>query len=94
MSQIWQPDTEAEPVIVATKGAPEAIAELCHLSAEERGALTFAVNAMATGGLRLLGVARARFAGRPRPDTKGVSPSNFSVWSVWRIRCGRVCPTP
>jgi len=70
MSQIWQPDAEAERVVVAAKGAPEAIADLCHLSAADRDALTLAVNAMATGGLRTLGVARALFAGRAWPDTQ------------------------
>jgi len=70
MSQIWQPEAEARELIVAAKGAPEAIADLCHLSAADRAALTLAVNAMATGGLRVLGVARARFAGRTWPDTQ------------------------
>ena len=70
MSQIWQSDTETEPVIVAAKGAPEAIADLCHLTAEDREALTLAVNAMAMGGLRVLGVARAPFVGRTWPDTQ------------------------
>jgi P-type Ca2+ transporter type 2C len=70
MSQIWQPDAEAEQLIVAAKGAPEAIADLCQLNAADRAALTLAVNAMAAGGLRMLGVARARFAGRTWPDTQ------------------------
>jgi len=61
---------EAEEVIVAAKGAPEAIADLCHLSAADRDALTLAVNGMAAGGLRTLGVARARFAGQTWPDTQ------------------------
>src|SRR4029078_495751 len=66
MWQICQKDPEAEQVIVAAKGAPEAIADLCHLTAAERGALTLAVNAMATGGLRMLGVARHRLVTRAR----------------------------
>jgi Ca2+-transporting ATPase len=70
MSQMWQLDADADHVIVAAKGAPEAIADLCRLSAADRRALTLAVNAMATGGLRALGVASARFAGRTWPETQ------------------------
>ena len=37
MSRVWRSPDGSEYVIAA-KGAPEAIADLCHLSAEERGA--------------------------------------------------------
>ena len=70
MSQVWQRDAAAEDAVVAVKGAPEAIGDLCRLSAADRAALTLAVNTMATGGLRMLGVARARFSGRSWPATQ------------------------
>ena len=47
-----------EVYALATKGAPEAVADLCHLPAPERAAIARAVEAMAARGLRVLGVAR------------------------------------
>jgi Ca2+-transporting ATPase len=52
---------------VAAKGAPEAIFDLCHLDATTQARLNAAVEAMAAQGLRVLGVARARFAGDAWP---------------------------
>ncbi len=54
---------DAHPVqstqyLLATKGAPEAVADLCHLSPDARAALQRQVEAMAERGLRVLGVAR------------------------------------
>jgi P-type Ca2+ transporter type 2C len=68
-SHVWQADGRQD-FIIAAKGAPEAIADLCHLGAADRAELTRAVDQMATEGLRILGVARARFAGRAWPDTQ------------------------
>ncbi|CDW93647.1 MULTISPECIES: cation-translocating P-type ATPase [Thiomonas] len=47
-----------EVYALATKGAPEAVADLCHLPAPERAAIAREVEAMAARGLRVLGVAR------------------------------------
>jgi Ca2+-transporting ATPase len=47
-----------DKVILATKGAPEAIADLCHLAPEERASLARDVVQLAAQGLRVLGVAR------------------------------------
>ncbi|MEG8222860.1 cation-translocating P-type ATPase [Sphingomonas sp. HH69] len=59
MSNVWQaPDPEAA-CTVAAKGAPEAIAALCHLSPDERARLKAAVDTMALRGMRVLGVATA-----------------------------------
>ena len=58
MTQVWhRPDTSAP--LVASKGAPEAIARLCGLADSEISALRQAVDAMAADGLRVLGVAAA-----------------------------------
>jgi Ca2+-transporting ATPase len=62
MSNVWRSDDPAHPVHVAAKGAPEAIAELCRLSAEERSALEQGAQAMAQRGIRVLGVAAADIA--------------------------------
>jgi Ca2+-transporting ATPase len=58
MTQVWhRPDTKE--LLVASKGAPEAIAGLCGLAELEISALRRAVDAMAADGLRVLGVAAA-----------------------------------
>jgi P-type Ca2+ transporter type 2C len=50
--------------IVATKGAPEAIADLCHLPEADRKSLARQAEIMADRGLRVLGVAKARHSAR------------------------------
>jgi len=59
VTHIWQPDVTRQEFIVAAKGAPEAIAGLCRLDDARRTALTQSLDAMASAGLRVLGVARA-----------------------------------
>jgi Ca2+-transporting ATPase len=70
MSQVWQANVGRPELMVAAKGAPEAIAELCHLNAARRARLTQSVDAMAAEGLRVLGVARASFAGPMLPEAQ------------------------
>jgi Ca2+-transporting ATPase len=48
-------------LLVACKGAPEAIAELCRLDAHEKSQLLGAAAELASSGLRVLAVARAQF---------------------------------
>ena len=60
MSRVWRSPDRSEHVIAA-KGAPEAIADLCHLTEEETRALDRRITALASKGRRVLGVARARF---------------------------------
>ena len=60
LSQVWKSPT-GEKYVIAAKGAPEAIVDLCHLT-PEAAQITFAsVSSMAHDGLRVLGVARAYF---------------------------------
>jgi P-type Ca2+ transporter type 2C len=74
VTQVWNaPDCKGE-LLVAAKGAPEAIASLCRLSAKERQLMSKAVNEMAGEGLRMLGVARAVFTGKSLPK----SPRSFA----------------
>jgi P-type Ca2+ transporter type 2C len=56
MSNIWEEDGD---FLIAAKGAPEAIAALCDLSAAETKKMTQAVDDMAAQGIRVLGVATA-----------------------------------
>jgi Ca2+-transporting ATPase len=44
--------------VLAAKGAPEAIADLCHLNPQQRAVMQQQIKAMAERGLRVLGVAR------------------------------------
>ncbi len=59
MSHVWQGDGQPHH-IVAAKGAPEAIIDLCHLSEAEARAIEQVAAEMADQGLRVLGVARAK----------------------------------
>ena len=61
MSNVWR-SPDGTDYVVAAKGAPEAIADLCHLDASSMQDLSVQVNAMAAEGLRILGVARAAFS--------------------------------
>ena len=60
MSQVWK-SPNGSNYVLATKGAPEAIADLCHLSAERVKEIGAQVAVMAESGLRVLGVARGDF---------------------------------
>lgn len=68
MTRVFASD-EPNVHLLATKGAPEAVADLCHLDAARRDAIRRQVEAMAERGLRVLGVARGRWKGvAPAPD--------------------------
>ena len=58
MSHVWQ-SANGEQYEIAAKGAPEAIADLCHFTPAQQQVLAAQVSAMATQGLRVLGVAKA-----------------------------------
>jgi P-type Ca2+ transporter type 2C len=61
LSHVWR-SPDASRYVIAAKGAPEAIADLCHLGPDQRAALTEQVEAATSGGLRVLAVARASFS--------------------------------
>ncbi|NVO18841.1 MAG: cation-translocating P-type ATPase [Bacteroidetes bacterium] len=54
--------------IIATKGAPEAIFDLCHLEKKEKQRLLGAVGLLAKDGLRVLGVAKAKINTKGLPE--------------------------
>ena len=54
--------------IIATKGAPEAIFDLCHLDEKSRTRLSLAVEKLATDGLRVIGVAKAKINEEGLPE--------------------------
>jgi len=67
LSYVWE-SNDSLKYVIAAKGAPEAIFELCHLSAAEKEKLLFHVQEMANRGLRLLGVAKASFQDDSLPE--------------------------
>jgi Ca2+-transporting ATPase len=70
MSHAWQTAPDRPDYLIATKGAPEAVADLCRLDSGARDALKRAVDAMATDGLRVLAVARSSRPTRALPDSQ------------------------
>ena len=66
MSHVWSAPAGSAQV-VAAKGAPEAVVDLCHLDAAARDRIAAVVDALATDGLRVLAVAQGRFEGRDWP---------------------------
>jgi Ca2+-transporting ATPase len=60
LSRVWK-SSEGKEYIIAAKGAPEAIIDLCHFDDQQIARLSTHISAMADQGLRVLGVARASF---------------------------------
>jgi Ca2+-transporting ATPase len=56
MSNVWD---DGAALAISAKGAPEAIAGLCHLSAQDQAALITAAETMGVRGIRMLAVATA-----------------------------------
>jgi Ca2+-transporting ATPase len=67
MSHVWR-SPNGQDYVIAAKGAPEAIADLCHFDAARQAALIEQINRMAGAGLRVIGVARARFLATDLPS--------------------------
>jgi len=78
MSQVWRVDDGRNELVVAAKGAPEVIADLCHLATEDRATLKQSVDCMAAEGLRVLGVARSFFEGPEWPASQRDFAFEFS----------------
>ncbi len=66
MSHVWVADSGGQQV-VAAKGAPEAVIDLCHLPAAQQARIAGVVDALAADGLRVLAVARGSFTGQDWP---------------------------
>ena len=67
LSQVWR-SPAGEKYVIAAKGAPEAVIDLCHLKPEVAQMIFAFVSSMAHDGLRVLGVARAYFRQYDLPD--------------------------
>ncbi|HOW60771.1 MAG TPA: cation-translocating P-type ATPase [Candidatus Moranbacteria bacterium] len=62
MSHVWSFSGEKK-YLIAAKGSPEAILDLCHLNQQEKNEIELGVETMAGNGLRIIGVAVADFEG-------------------------------
>ncbi|HEY5920281.1 MAG TPA: cation-translocating P-type ATPase [Kofleriaceae bacterium] len=80
VTHVWRDEAGARTV-VATKGAPEAIIDLCHLDEAQASAWRARVDTMAREGLRVLGVARARVATSEMPT----DPHDFAFELVGMV---------
>jgi P-type Ca2+ transporter type 2C len=69
LSHVWKSPRRDEYVI-ATKGAPEAVADLCHFSKARFAELSSHVESMAGNGLRVIAVAKTSFAGGAWPSSQ------------------------
>jgi Ca2+-transporting ATPase len=67
LSHVWKSPAGTD-YIIASKGAPEAVADLCHFDKERQKELAKNVSAMADEGLRVLGVAKAQFKQAALPE--------------------------
>ena len=68
MTHVWQAPGQND-FTVAAKGAPEAIADLCRMDAEQRRRMAIQVRSMAESGLRVIGVAEGvTSADAPLPE--------------------------
>lgn len=69
MSHVWRME-QGQRHLIATKGAPEAVADLCHLDAARLAQLRQQTEALAAQGMRVLGVAVATHDGTDWPGTQ------------------------
>ncbi|CAL7961807.1 Cation_ATPase_N domain-containing protein [Alphaproteobacteria bacterium] len=66
ISLVWQSKKDKD-YIIAAKGSPEAIIDLCHLNTDQIKEIFIKIREMADKGLRVLGVAKAKFRNEALP---------------------------
>jgi Ca2+-transporting ATPase len=67
MSQVMN-SPDGNEYIIAAKGAPEAVADLCHFTQKQMKNLSKQISAIASEGLRIIGVAKSYFKKTDLPD--------------------------
>ena len=67
VSRVWV-SASGEELVVAAKGAPEAIADLCHFTVAQFKRLEEKIDILSNQGKRVIGVARARYKDTTLPD--------------------------
>jgi P-type Ca2+ transporter type 2C len=69
MSRVWQ-SPDGQEYVIAAKGAPEAVADLCHFEEGKRRMMEMQIDRMANHGLRVIGVARSSFRPADLPESQ------------------------
>ncbi|MDH7593445.1 MAG: cation-translocating P-type ATPase [Methanomicrobiales archaeon] len=67
MSIVWR-SPDQRHYLIAAKGAPEAILDLCHLPQQEQERLGVQLDLLSARGFRLLGISKAEFTEERLPD--------------------------
>ncbi|WP_296676848.1 cation-translocating P-type ATPase [Novosphingobium sp.] len=68
VTHVWA--MAGKPFLVAAKGAPEAIGQLCGMTEQSYAAMERCVGQMAASGMRVLGIAEARWPGLTLPSSQ------------------------
>ena len=76
LSHVWE-SPDKRNYVIAAKGSPEAIADLCHFSQLQQNEMKVCIEEMASRGLRVLGVAKASFKKTDLPDVQHDFPFTF-----------------
>ncbi len=69
LSHVWRAPS-SHSFLIAAKGSPEAIAELCHFTPAQKSRLLAEVNKLAGSGMRLLGVAHSTYNRSELPSSQ------------------------
>ncbi len=70
-------ENEEDKRIIAAKGAPEALMNVCNLTATEKEQIEQAIQTITSEGYRVLGVGESHFEGDNYPDTQQEFPFTF-----------------
>ncbi len=76
LSHVWK-SPDKKDFIIASKGAPEAIINICHLGSGEKAEILNKVKEMSQKGLRVLGGAKAVFSNNKLPKNQHDFPFKF-----------------
>ncbi len=76
LSHVWK-SPDGRNFVIACKGAPEAIADLCHFNEQENRELAARINGLTNEGLRVIGVAKAGFTAASLPGEQHDFPFRF-----------------
>ena len=67
ISHVWR-SPDKNDYVIAAKGSPEAVADLCHFTEKQSAELSAKINELAGEGLRILGVAKSVFSVESLPE--------------------------
>ncbi len=77
ITHIWEDPNKPGQYLVAAKGSPEAIMNLCSISAKERLVIEHQVHELGSKGLRVLGIAKATYQKQGGSWPKSVDSFHF-----------------